>query len=135
MFKIVLKPTEIQDSRHVADIEELLKNYEDVFPEKIPKGLPPVRSKDYTINLVPRATPQIRDMYTMSEVELAEVKAKIEDLLELKFIRPSSSPWGAAVLFAIKKDGSLRFCIEYRALNRLTVKNGYPLDQLRTTKY
>ena len=78
----------------------------------------------------------------MLDMELEEVMSKIMELLELGFIRPSNSPWGAPVLFVTKKDGGLRFCIDYRALNRLTVKNGYPLplindllDQLSKAKY
>ena len=78
----------------------------------------------------------------MSTKELSELKSQLTDLIDQGFIRPSSSPWGAPVLFVTKKDGAMRLCVDYRALNRLTVKNSYPLpriddilDQLSTAKY
>ena len=78
----------------------------------------------------------------MSSAELTELKSQLIELTDQGFIRPSSSPWGSPVLFVSKKDGSLRMCVDYRALNRLTVKNSYPLpriddilDQLFEAKY
>lgn len=122
-------------------LENLLSMYQDVFPDKLPKGLPPLRAQDFKIELKPDAEPQKKGLYRMSQFELKEVKAKVEELLEWGYIRPSSSPWGAPVLFVTKKDGSLRFCVDYRALNKLTVKNSYPLpriddilDQLATAR-
>ena len=76
--------------------------------------------------------------HRMAPIELQELKVQLEELLEMGFIRPSTSPWSAPVLFAKKKDGTLRLCIDYRQLNRVTIKNKYPLpwiddlfDQLR----
>ena len=63
----------------------------------------------------------------MSPIELSELKGQLEELLEKKFVRPSASPWGAPVLFMKKKDGSMRLCVDYRQLNKVTVKNKYPL--------
>eukprot|EP00171_Calliarthron_tuberculosum_P023395 IDg23395t1 len=117
----------------------------DKIPEilnKLPKGLPPERFKDYSIELHADAKPQKRGLYRMSDIELEEVRSKVKELLEQGFIRPSASPWGAPILFVSKKDGGLRFCLDYRALNKLTVKNGYPLpridgllDQLSKAKF
>ena len=112
------------------DVTRLLEKYKDVFPDNLPKGLPPSRGKDFSIELIENAKPQCRGLYRMSLPELEEVKKKVDELIEHGFIRPSTSPWGAPVLFAIKKDGGLRFCVDYRALNRLTVKNGYPLPRI-----
>src|SRR5690606_4236668 len=68
--------------------------------------------------------------YRMAPAEIAELKKQLEELLDKGFIRPSSSPWGAPVLFVKKKDGSLRLCIDYRGLNMVTVKNKYTLPQI-----
>ena len=68
--------------------------------------------------------------YRMAPMELKELKKQLEELLDKGFIRPSTSPWGAPVLFVKKKDGSLRLCIDYRQLNRITVKNKYPLPRI-----
>ena len=125
------------------DITKLIGDFKDVFPEALPKGLPPSRIKgDFRIKLKEGSQPVKRKLYRMSQSELEELKEKIEELLDQGFIRPSSSPWAAPVLFVSKKDGGLRFCVDYRGLNKLTVKNSYPLprideilDQLSTAKY
>eukprot|EP00253_Pinus_taeda_P026609 PITA_26609 len=101
----------------------------DVFPEEIP-GLPPRRNIDFTIELVPGAAPVSRAPYRMSVPELTELKMQLQELLDKNYIRPSVSPWGAPVLFVKKKDGTLRMCIDYRQLNKLTVKNKYPLPRI-----
>ena len=66
----------------------------------------------------------------MAIVELKELKLQLQELLEKRFIRPSVSPWGAPVLFVKKKDDTLRLCIDYRQLNKLTIKNKYPLPRI-----
>eukprot|EP00253_Pinus_taeda_P032829 PITA_32829 len=101
----------------------------DVFPEEIP-GLPPRRNIDFTIELVPGATPISRAPYRMSVPELTELKMQLQELLDKDYIRLSVSPWGAPVLFVKKKDGTLRMCIDYRQLNKLTIKNKYPLPRI-----
>ena len=78
---------------------------------------------DFTIDLIPRTEPISIPPYRMAPVELRELKAQLEDLLSKGFIRPSISPWGAPVLFVKKKDGSLRLCIDYRQLNKVTICN------------
>ena len=81
----------------------------------------------FTIDLIPRTEPISIPPYRMAPVELRELKAHLEELLSKGFIRSSISPWGASVLFVKKKDGSLRLCIDYRQLNKVTIRNQYPL--------
>ncbi|XP_050903116.1 uncharacterized protein LOC127115681, partial [Lathyrus oleraceus] len=114
-----------------AKIEELLvvKEFPEVFPDEIP-SVPPEREVEFTIDLVPGTRPISMAPYRMSASELYELKKQLEDLLEKKFIRPSVSPWGAPVLLVKKKDGSMRLCIDYRQLNKVTIKNKYPLPRI-----
>eukprot|EP00253_Pinus_taeda_P019879 PITA_19879 len=107
----------------------VIQEFADVFPEEIP-GLSPRRNIDFTIELVPGAAPVSRAPYRMSVPELTELKMQLQELLEKNYIRPSVSPWGAPVLFVKKKDGTLRMCIDYRQLNKLTIKNKYPLPRI-----
>ena len=92
------------------------------FPDEVPR-LPPKRDIDFTIDLVPGATPVSKTPYGMSTLELIELKMQLQELLEKKYIRPSVSPWGAPVLFVKKKDGTLRLCIDYKQLNKVTMNN------------
>ncbi|GKF19369.1 putative reverse transcriptase domain-containing protein [Tanacetum coccineum] len=78
-------------------------------------------------NRVPGAAPVARAPYRLATSEMKELSEQLQELSEKGFIRPSSSPWGAPVLFVKKKDGSFWICIDYRELNKLTVKNRYPL--------
>ncbi|RVW18844.1 Transposon Ty3-I Gag-Pol polyprotein [Vitis vinifera] len=105
-------------------------------------GLPPHREFDFSIEVYPGTDPISVSPYRMAPLELKELKTQLDELLGRGFIRPSTSPWGAPVLFVKKKDGTLRLCIDYRKLNRVTVKNKYPLpriddlfDQLKGAKY
>ena len=125
-----------------AILRPLIREYGDVFPEEIPKGLPPIRQTGHTIPLVEDAKPAFRPLYRLSPFEHEEVRIQIADLLEKGWIEPSSSPFGAPILFVQKKDKSLRMCIDYRALNKQTVKNRYALpriddlmDQLSGARY
>ena len=112
----------------VSDIPTV-SDFPDVFPEELP-GLPPHREIEFAIDVVPGATPASITPYRMAPLELKELKLQLQELLEKGFIRPSVSPWGAPVLFVKKKDGTLRLCIDYRQLNKLTVKNKYPLPRI-----
>ncbi|GJX05732.1 putative reverse transcriptase domain-containing protein [Tanacetum coccineum] len=85
---------------------------------------------EFQINLVPGAAPVARASYRLAPSELQELSTQLQELSDKGFIRPSSSPWGARVLFVKKKDGSFRMCIDYRELNKLTVKNRYPLPRI-----
>ena len=106
-----------------------MEEYANVFPDEIPE-LPPSRDMDFTIDLIPGAGLVSMAPYQMAPAELSELKKQIEDLLEKKFIRPSASPWGMPVLLVKKKDGSSRLCVDYRQLNKLTIKNKYPLPRI-----
>ncbi|KAL0536802.1 hypothetical protein IC582_025764 [Cucumis melo] len=109
--------------------EPVVRDYPDVFPEELP-GLPPHREVEFAIELEPGTVPISRAPYRMAPAELKELKVQLQELLDKGFIRPSVSPWGAPVLFVKKKDGSLRLCIDYRELNKVTVKNRYPLPRI-----
>jgi hypothetical protein len=102
---------EIQDISVVCE-------FSDVFPEDLP-GLPPERDVEFVIELKPSTTPISRS-YRMPPNELAELKTQLQDLLEKGFIRPSSSPWGCPAIF-VKKDQTLRMCVDYRPLNEVTI--------------
>nr|XP_043639339.1 uncharacterized protein LOC122610413 [Erigeron canadensis] len=104
--------------------------------------IPPVRQVEFNIDLVPGATPVAKAPYRLAPPEMQELSNQLQELLSKGFIRPSSSPWGAPILFVKNKDGSMRMCIDYRELNKLTVKNRYPLpriddlfDQLQGASY
>ena len=107
----------------------LVKEYSDVFAD-LPKGLPPTRALDHKIEVIPGSAPPNRQTYRLSLEELAELKQQLQELIDHKFIQPSTSPFGAPVLFVKKKDGTKRLCIDYRALNEITVKNVYPLPRV-----
>ncbi|KAL0560765.1 hypothetical protein IC582_001178 [Cucumis melo] len=109
--------------------EPVVRDYPDVFPEELP-GLPPHREVEFAIELEPGTVPISRAPYRMAPAELKELKVQLQELLDKGFIRPSVSPWGAPVLFVKKKDGSMRLCIDYRELNKVTIKNRYPLPRI-----
>ncbi|KAL0534799.1 hypothetical protein IC582_029093 [Cucumis melo] len=109
--------------------ELVVRDYPDVFPEELP-GLPPHREVEFAIELEPGTVPISRAPYRMAPAELKELKVQLQELLDKGFIRPSVSPWGAPVLFVKKKDGWMRLCIDYRELNKVTVKNRYPLPRI-----
>ncbi|GJT40150.1 putative reverse transcriptase domain-containing protein [Tanacetum coccineum] len=106
-----------------------VRDFPEVFPEDLP-GLPPIRQVEFQIDLVPGAAPVARAPYRLAPSEMEELSTQLQELSDKGFIRPSSSPWGAPVLFVKKKDGSFRMCIDYRELNKLTVKNRYPLPRI-----
>ena len=116
-------------ARSDLDLPWVVYEYEDVFPDYLP-GLPPQRVVDFCIELHPGTSPISMTPHRMVPVELQELRVQLQELLDKGFIRLSTSPWGAPVLFAKKKDKTLRLCIDYRQLNRLTVKNLYPLPRI-----
>ncbi|GJX15251.1 reverse transcriptase domain-containing protein [Tanacetum coccineum] len=107
----------------------IVRDFPEVFPEDLP-GLPLTRQVEFQIDLVPGAAPVARAPYRLAPSERKELSEQLKELSDKGFIRPSSSPWGAPVLFVKKKDGSFRMCIDYRELNKLTVKNRYPLPRI-----
>nr|CAE04199.2 OSJNBa0011E07.8 [Oryza sativa Japonica Group] len=118
----------------------IVQRFPDVFPEDL-AGMPLDRDIEFIIDLIPGTAPISKRKYRMPVNELEELKKQIRELQEKGFVRPSSSPWGATVLFVKKKDGSIRMCVDYRSLNEVTIKNKYPLpwiddlfDQLKGAK-
>ncbi|GJW82741.1 putative reverse transcriptase domain-containing protein [Tanacetum coccineum] len=107
----------------------VIRDFPEVFPDELP-GLPPPRQVEFRIDLIPGAAPVARAPYRLAPSEMKELSKQLQELSEKGFIRPSSSPWGAPVLFVKKKDGSFRMCIDYRELNKLTIKNRYPLPRI-----
>ncbi|KAG8377434.1 hypothetical protein BUALT_Bualt08G0032500 [Buddleja alternifolia] len=108
-------------------IKRVLEENQDVMPPQLPAKLPPRREVDHVIKLEPGAKPPSMAPYRMSPPELEELRKQLKDLLDKGMIRPSKAPFGAPVLFQRKHDGSLRMCVDYRALNKVTVKNKYPI--------
>ncbi|GJT18998.1 putative reverse transcriptase domain-containing protein [Tanacetum coccineum] len=119
----------------------VVRDFPGVFPGDL-SGLPPSREVEFRIDLIPGAMPVAKSPYRLAPTEMQELSNQLKELQEKGFIRPSSSPWGAPVLFVKKKDGSFRMCIDYQELNKLTIKNRYPLpriddlfDQLQGSRY
>nr|GEY84721.1 putative reverse transcriptase domain-containing protein [Tanacetum cinerariifolium] len=107
----------------------VVQEFPKVFPEDLP-GIPPIRQVEFQIDLIPGAAPVARAPYRLAPSKMKELAEQLHELTDKGFIRPSSSPWGAPVLFVKKKDGSFQMCIDYRELNKLTVKNRYPLRRI-----
>nr|GFB73540.1 putative reverse transcriptase domain-containing protein [Tanacetum cinerariifolium] len=105
--------------------QPIVSEFPDVFPDELP-GIPSVCEVEFNIELIPRSESISKAPYHMALIELKELKDQLQELLERGFIRPSVSPWGAPVLFVKKKDGSMRLCIDYRELNKITIHNRYP---------
>jgi hypothetical protein len=101
----------------------------DVFPEALP-GMPPDQDIKFVIELVPSTMPIYKKPYRMVAKQLAELKDQIKELPEKGYIHPSSPPWGAPVIFVLKKYGTQQMCMVYRTLNEVTVKNKYPLPRI-----
>jgi hypothetical protein len=119
---------------HIEEIEppeaiKVVSEFLDVFPEDLP-GMPPEIKVEFSIELIPGTTPILKRAYRVSGLELVELKKQIDKLLEKGYIRPSTLPWAALVLFVAKKDGTNRMCIDYRALNEVTIKTKYPLPRI-----
>ncbi|GJQ98969.1 putative reverse transcriptase domain-containing protein [Tanacetum coccineum] len=131
IFLAYVTAKEVEDKSEKKQLEDvpIVKDFLYVFPEDL-SGLPPTRQVEFQIDLVPGAAPVARVPYRLAPFEMKELSEQLKELSKKGFIRPSSSPWGAPVLFVKKKDGSFRMCIDYRELNKLTVKNRYPLPRI-----
>ena len=120
---------EVKDSgSRLEDIPVVIK-FPDVFPKDL-LGLPPDREIDFHIELAPGTEPISKAPYRMAPSKLKELKVQMEELVNKGFDRPSTSPWGALVMFVKKNDRSLRLCIDYRELNKVTIRNQYPLPRI-----
>ncbi|GJZ99566.1 putative reverse transcriptase domain-containing protein [Tanacetum coccineum] len=129
LAQISAKKKEDKSERKQIEDVPIVRDFPEVFPEDLP-GLPPTRPVEFQIDLIPGAAPVARAPYRLAPSEMKELSEQLQELSDKGFIRPSSSPWGAPVLFVKKKDGSFRMCIDYRELNKLTVKNRYPLPRI-----
>ena len=107
----------------------VVKDFLDVFPEEL-LGITPEREVDISIEILLGTTPISRAPYRMAPIELKAIKIQLQELLDKGFIRPSVSPWGAPILFMKKKDGTLWMCIDYRQINKVKVKNKFPLPRI-----
>ncbi|GJZ70063.1 hypothetical protein Tco_0633613 [Tanacetum coccineum] len=119
----------------------VVRDFPGVFPNDL-SGLPPIQEIEFRIELILGAIPVAKSPYRLAPSEMEELSSQLKELQDKGFIRPSSSPWGAPILFVKKKDGSFRMCIDYKELNKLTIKNRYPLpriddmfDQLQGSQY
>ncbi|GKA60678.1 putative reverse transcriptase domain-containing protein, partial [Tanacetum coccineum] len=149
-FDVIIGERPEEKMRHVMSAkakeqkqEEIVvvRDFPEVFSDDL-SGLPPIREIEFRIELVPGAIPVAKSPYPLAPSEMEELSGQLKEIQDKGFIRPSSSPWGAPVLFVKKKDGSFRMCIDYRELNKLTIKNCYPLpriddlfDQLQRLQY
>ncbi|GJS49756.1 putative reverse transcriptase domain-containing protein [Tanacetum coccineum] len=119
------KEEDKSEGKQIKDVP-IIRVFAEVFPKDLP-GLPPARPVEFQIDLIPGAASVARAPYRLALSKMKELSEQLQELSDKGFIRPSSSPWGAPILFVKKKDGSFRMCIDYRELNKLTVKNRYPL--------
>ncbi|GKA02281.1 putative reverse transcriptase domain-containing protein [Tanacetum coccineum] len=126
---VTTKETEDKSGEKRLEDVPIVRDFPEVFPKDL-SGLPPTRQVEFQIDLMPGAAPVARAPYRLAPSKMKELSEQLQELSDKGFIRPSSSPWGALVLFVKKKDGSFRMCIDYRELNKLTVKNRYPLPRI-----
>ena len=117
------------EERPDLDLPRVVYEYVDVFPYEIPR-LPLHRVVDFGVELHPGTSPISMTPHRMAPVELQELRVQLQELLDKGFIRPSTSPWGAPILFAKNNDKTLRLCIDYRQLNRDTIDDRYPLPRI-----
>ncbi|KAJ9561695.1 hypothetical protein OSB04_006855 [Centaurea solstitialis] len=128
-FLAYVVDTRLDSNQRTVGEVPVVRDFPDVFPDDLP-GIPPERQVEFRIDLVPSVAPVAKAPYRLAPPEMKELYDQLQELLEKGFIRPSCSPWGAPILFVKKKDGSQRMCIDYRELNKLTVKNRYPLPRI-----
>nr|GEV16256.1 retrotransposable element Tf2 [Tanacetum cinerariifolium] len=122
------KEEDKSEGKQLKDVP-IVRDFPKVFLEDFP-GLPPARPVKFQIDLIPGAAPVARAPYRLAPSEMKELSEQLHELFDKGFIRPSFSSWGALFLFVKKKDGSFRMCIDYRELNKMTVKNRYLLPRI-----
>jgi hypothetical protein len=124
------------DSKETDSLEtiKVVSEFPDVFPKDLP-GMPPERKVEFAIELIPGTAPISKRAYRLSGPELGDLKKQIDELSEKGYIKPSISPWVAPVLLVEKKDSTRRMCIDYQALNEVTIKNKYPFPRIEDLFY
>ncbi|GKB48012.1 putative reverse transcriptase domain-containing protein, partial [Tanacetum coccineum] len=126
---VTTKGTEDKSEKKRLEDVPIVRDFPEVFPEDLP-GLLPTQKVEFQINLIIGAAPVAQAPYRLAQSKMKELSDQLQELSNKGFIRPSSLPWGAMVLFVKKKDGSFRMCIDYQELNKLTMKNRYPLPRI-----
>ncbi|MCO5586288.1 hypothetical protein L7F22_040227 [Adiantum nelumboides] len=125
--------TQVNESGMQEDLElsNFVNQFQDVFIDDIPGELPPKRGDDdHMIELIPRSSPRNKPLYRVSQVQQEEIMRQVNELVEKEMVRPSSSLFCSLVLLVQKKDGTYRMCVDYRALNRITIKNRFPVPRV-----
>ena len=139
---VLIEIKEGQSMEVLDSVVKILKEFRDVMPVELPKKLPPRQPIDHKIELLPGKKAPAQAPFRMFPAELLELRKQLNELLDTGLIQPSRAPYGAPVLFQNKHDGSLCMCVDYRALNKVTIKNKYPIllaaelfDRLSKTSY
>ncbi len=131
---LMLDEFEPKEATNLVSSPKCLKQVLDEFPDvmlgELPDELPLPKRVDHAIKVMVGVAPPIKAPYQMNHEKLKELKVQLEELLAKGYIKPNKSPYGAPILFVHKKDGTLRMCVDYRALNKVTVKNRYPLPRI-----
>ncbi|GJZ35402.1 putative reverse transcriptase domain-containing protein [Tanacetum coccineum] len=128
-LNVTMKKAEDKTKEKQLKEVPIVQDFPEIFPKDLP-GIPPTRQVEFQIDLIPGAALVARAPYRLAPSEMKELSDQLKELSDKGFIRPSSSPWGASVLFVKKKDGSFRMCIDYRELNKLMIKNRYLLPRI-----
>ncbi|GJU19922.1 putative reverse transcriptase domain-containing protein [Tanacetum coccineum] len=126
---VTIKEAEDKSKENRLEDVPIVRDFPEVFPEDLP-GISSARQVEFRIDLIPGAAPVARAPYRLAPSEVKELSDQLKELSDKGIIRPNSSPWGAPVLFVKKKERSFRMCIDYQELNKLTVKNRYPLPRI-----
>ncbi|GJY34636.1 putative reverse transcriptase domain-containing protein [Tanacetum coccineum] len=132
LVQMINKEETVASRKQIEDVP-VVREFSEVFPEELP-GLPPTCQVEFQIELIPRAAPVARSPYRLAPAEMKELAEQLKELSDNVFIRPSSSSWGALILFVKKKDGSFRMCIDYRSniYSKIDLRSSY--HQLRVIK-
>ncbi|XP_073109928.1 uncharacterized protein [Elaeis guineensis] len=130
IFVLVAKQVPSEEVSLPPQMKEILEEFTDVFPEELPKGLPPIRGIEHQIDLIPGFALPNRPAYRCNPEEAKELQRQVADLLEKGYVRESMSPCSVPALLVPKKDGSMRMCMDSRAINKIIIKYRYPIPRL-----